>query len=215
MKSQRWMLSGLILLGLEFAVFPITPVEANIQPIGPFAGELFDSFNQYNNNMAVQTLSVFNDDNMLNNLSDGGAIKVEFSSSLNGDLVVPRSGMMVGQLGIGQWLFNKEMHRFGGYFENNSGQDDATLYFYNADDVLIGTTIADVPVNGSNWTWNGWQSDEAFTRIDVVGNGIIEGFIWYEDMQASVVPEPTVLGLMTVGGLTLLARRGRSRAGSV
>lgn len=53
---------------------------------------------------------------------------------------------------------------------------------------------ANVPFAGpgpSPWTWNGWQSDVPIGRIVVTGNGIVNGFLWYENVQIDfAVPGP-------------------------
>ncbi|MCA9289511.1 MAG: hypothetical protein KDA25_00180 [Phycisphaerales bacterium] len=181
---------------------------ADIIAIDPFDGALTDTFDQWNTNQAVLSLPVFGGFGALEVLSAGGAIKVEFSSTFLNDPVVPLSDMMAGQLGIAQWVFDTPLTRFGGWFENNSGASDATLEFYDASDTLIGTMIADIPVDAQTWTWNGWQSDVPFSRIVVTGNGVINGFIWYENMQADPVPAPAALTVIG-GGLMLGTRRRR------
>ena len=52
---------------------------------------------------------------------------------------------MIGQLGVLEWVFHMPIQKFGGYFENNSRFDDATLEFYDAQDQLIGVMNATVP----------------------------------------------------------------------
>jgi hypothetical protein len=164
------------------------PALAGVTPIQPFPGAYSDTFNQYSSNMAVLALPVFAGAGEIQMLSSGGSIKVEWSSSLGGDLVVPISGMMMGQLGIAQWVFDEPMCCFGGWMENNSNADDATFEFFGADGKLIDTVIADIPDAAQQWTWNGWQSDVPFTRIVVTGNGLINGFIWYENVVADPAP---------------------------
>lgn len=105
-----------------------------------------------------------------------------------------------------RWLFDDPALKFGGYFENNSGADDAELRFYDASGALLGSMLADIPADARAWTWNGWASDEPFVRIDIAGNGLINGFIWYEDMQVAVVPEAG--GLAACLLIAGLARRG-------
>ena len=118
--------TGLALLPIALpAVLSLAArASATITPISEFAGDQGENFNEFSNVIAVQSLPVFNNTATLNNLTSGGAIKVEFSSSLNGTLVVPRSGMMGGQLGIGSWAFDQPITRFGGWWANNSGQPD-------------------------------------------------------------------------------------------
>ena len=206
MPTTRRVSLGLVAL-LSLCGLGVAAASATIVPVGQFVGELSDSFNQNTAPNATQSLDVFQGAATLSNLTEGGAIKVETNSRFNGDLVLPRSRVMVGQLGRGRWEFASPAIRFGGWFENNSGADDATLYFYDATDNLIGLAVAGVPADPAGWRWNGWESDLPFTRIDVVGNGVIEGFIWYEDMQLVTVPEPAAGLLLLMGASCVLARR--------
>lgn len=123
--------------------------QAAVQPVAPFQSDYSADFNRFSGVQAVQVLDVFDQTATISNLTDGGAIKIELSSTLNGDLVRPRSGWMMSQLGIGQWDFESPAVQFGGYFENNSGADDATPSFYDANDVLIDAVVADIPVSVS------------------------------------------------------------------
>ena len=182
--------------------------KADITAIGQFTGSATDTFNQYNEVMAVQTLDVFGGLGTISNLTEDGAIKVEFSSNFGGDLVTPISGMMMGQLGIGQWDFNTPVTRFGGWWENNSGADDATLEFYDVNNILIGEMIANVSASAQKWQWNGWESDTPISRIVVTGNGIINGFLWYENMQIDVVPAP---GAIVFFGIAAICKRRKRR----
>jgi hypothetical protein len=182
----------------------VPSASADITPIGSFVGDASDNFDQHTTIMTEQSLPVFDSMGTLENLSAGGAIKVEFSSQFLGHQVVSITGMMAGQLGVAQWVFNTPAVRFGGMWENNSGTDDATVEFYDVNDNLIDTVIADVPF-GVGWTWNGWESDVPFTRIVVTGNGVVNGFLWYENMQVTFVPAPPA------GAMLLLAAFGSRR----
>lgn len=104
---------------------------AAIVPIPPFTGQFSDTFNSYPLG-ARPALNVLQTQATIRNLTDGGSIKIELSSSLNGDLVTPISGRMLGQLGIAEWTFAEPMRRFGAYLENNSGADHATFSFFGA-----------------------------------------------------------------------------------
>ena len=69
--------------------------------IGPFVGTNSENFDNTGVEGATQTLNVFGGLATIQNLTSGGALKVELSSSLDGVLEVPRSApWMVGQLGI-------------------------------------------------------------------------------------------------------------------
>ncbi|MCC6908635.1 MAG: hypothetical protein IT430_11880 [Phycisphaerales bacterium] len=177
--------------------------------IGPFTGMAADTFNQYNNTMAEQVLPVFGGLGVIRNMTQGGAIKVEWGSQFSGKWVYPRSGMMMGQLGIGQWEFDVPVTRFGGWWENNSGVSDATIAFYDAQDLLLGERNATIPFQQSGWTWNGWESDVPIHRIVVTGRGVLNGFLWYEDMQIDYVPTPG--SLLVLAGIGAAAARRRSR----
>jgi len=183
-------------------------VHAAVQSIDPFAGEATDTFNQHNSVDAVQSLPVLEGLATLDMLSDGGAIKLEFSSNLGGDQVTAISDMMAGQLGIAEWNFNQPMRRFGAWWENNSGADDATVEFFDDDGQLIDTMIADVPVDAQQWTWNGWESDTPFSSIRVTGNGLVNGFLWYENVQVSTIPSPSAAVCIAVA---LVCGSSRSR----
>ena len=178
-----------------------------VTTVGPFTGQFHENFDQYHQVNALVTLPTFDNHATINMLTSGGAIKLEFASQFNGDLVVAMSGMMMGQLGIADWRFNQPATRFGGYWENNSGASNATVEFYDASDVLLGTLIANVPVNAQQWQWNGWQSDVPFSRVHVTGNGVINGFIWYENLEMDFAPEPATAAGSLFGLLAMWMRR--------
>ncbi len=183
---------------------------ADIIAVDPFAGMATDTFNQYNQTMAEQVLPVFDGLGVIRNMTQGGAIKVEWGSQFSGKWVRPRSGMMMGQLGIGQWEFDVPVTRFGGWWENNSGADNATVTFFDIDENLLGEATAIVPFQQSGWNWNGWASDVPIYRIVVTGNGVLNGFLWYEDVQIDFVPAPgSVVGLSAIGLGAMRRRRRR------
>ena len=158
-----------------------------------------DTFHQYQIAASFQSLAVLGGGATITNRTTDGAIKIEWSSSLGGDLVRPLSGMMMGQLGIADWQFTQPIRRFGAYFANNSGKNDGTAYFYDAADNLIGTITVNSKAKTGHWFWNGWESDTPFTRMRVVGNGLINGFLWYEDVRVSEVPAASTLPLLLLG----------------
>jgi hypothetical protein len=204
MRKNR---GGSILAAMGVGALAMTAI-ADVKPIGQFQGDLSEDFNSFPfGTGGFQSLEVFQKTVVLSNLSASGSIKIELSSSLGGNLVTPISGVMGGQLGVAQWEFSTPVQRFGGMWENNSGQDDATAEFYDANGVLLGTHIAKSTSAGQQWIWNGWESDVPIKRILVTGNGLIQGFLWYENMQLSYVPEPGGSIFVLAGMIALLRRR--------
>ena len=203
--------AGLFLVAI--AGISATPVHAVIVSVDQFTGDVTETFNQYDNTTAAQSIPVFGGAGTLQNLSAGGAIKIEFASTFMGYQVSPIDDMMGGQLGVAQWVFNQPITRFGGWFENNSGADDAVISFFDVNNVLIQALPANIPF-AEDWTWNGWQSDTPISRIVVFGNGTVNGFLWYENMQIDFadVPEPSAIAAVTV--MALAGVHKRRRAGS-
>lgn len=185
---------------------------AAIRAIGPFAAQRVDTFDSQPFVPSAQSLVVLDGVSTVRNLTTGGAIKTEFSSSFNGDLVKPLSGIMIGQIGVSEWTFTSGQRRFGGMFENNSGVDGGTIEFYDAFGTLLGTQQLDCPAKPDGWRWNGWESDAAFTRIKIIGNGIFNGFLWFENVQISSVPGPSVMSLLAAAAALGGRRR---RAGTI
>jgi hypothetical protein len=215
MKRLSLVLLGAVVLTLVSNV----PAQGQIVfPIGPFTGTRSDDFSNDGPGGAGghQTVVIFNGLTTVNNTTPGGALKIEFSSSLNGDLVTPRSApLMFGQIGISQWIFNSPVTQLGGYWQNNSRFDDATVQFFDANSNLLASLNATDPHGTSNWTWNGWQSTVPISSITVTGNdiGFLNGFIWWDDFQVTFsVPEPKVYLLLgsaalLIGGFWFYQRR--------
>jgi hypothetical protein len=159
-------------------------VHGDVIPICPFEGALSENFDSFSQG-ARQQMSILDGFGRIRNLTEGGALKVEYSSSLNGVLVVPHSPpLMMGQLGISEWEFDEPVARFGGFWANNSRFDDALVDFYDDNGELIDSVAVPVPNSGA-WYWNGWESDVPIKWIVVVGNDTeyLNGFIWFDDVQ--------------------------------
>jgi hypothetical protein len=193
--------------------------------IGPFQGKLSEDFNSITQTK-YQDLSIMGGAATVHNLTPGGALAIEFSSSLGGRLLSSHSPpFMLGQLGISEWEFTEPVVQFGGYFGNNSRFDDARIDFFDVNGGLIDSLTVTVPKARfpQDWTWNGWQSDVPIKSFVVTGNDtvFVSGFIWFDDVQAtpaSVIPEPSSLALFGWSGLVVtlvyggkvLRRRTRS-----
>jgi hypothetical protein len=107
--------------------------------------------------------------------------------------VTPRTGSRILGFtqGPGIFLFAQPVVRFGGYFNNDSGTSDATVQFYDSSNTLLGTQTAVSPTSVNTWVWNGWETTGAgISRIVVTGNGTLQGFLWFDDMELTRVPLP-------------------------
>jgi hypothetical protein len=187
------------------------PTMAIITEIGQFSGTYHENFDEFPSDTAVGFLNLFNNQGKITIEGDNNSIKLEFSSSLGGDLVTPISRLMCGQLGIADWDFPVPATRFGGFWENNSHADDATAQFFDAQGNLFDTRVVPVSVTAQHWQWNGWDfGNTPVSRIRVTGNGLINGFIWYDNMELSVSPEPALTGT-TVVAIAVLALKRRRR----
>jgi hypothetical protein len=107
------------------------------------------------------------------------------------------------------FVFDTPVSRFGGYMNNNSGADDATVRFFDSGGLPLATLTATVPAPGNVWVWNGWESTTPISRIEVTGNGLLQGFLWFDDMEMTTVPTPGAA--LSLAGLVLLGRRRRAR----
>ncbi len=193
---------------------------ADFTPIGPFTGDRSENFDAFGGGGGGHlTLDIFDAAVTLNMLTDGGAIKLEFGSTLivggQSDTVSPRSApTMMGQLGILEWNFNTPVSQFGGYFENNSFADHVEFEFYGGGGQLLASVTGNTLASADTWTWNGWESDTPIYRAVSTGNNaaLLNGFIWYDDMQITFaqVPEPTA-GLVLAGAALLGVTRRRTR----
>jgi RNA polymerase sigma factor (sigma-70 family) len=166
-------------------------LSGGLTEVGPFRGTSSEGFDHLGITGAQQKITILGRTATVSNLTHGGALKLEMSSSLDGVLVRPRSApLMMGQLGISEWVFNPPLVRFGSYFQNNSRFDDATVDFYDLSDTLVGSMTAKVPKSFRGWTWNGWQSAVPVHRLVITGNDaeFLHGFIWFDDVQVTAAP---------------------------
>jgi hypothetical protein len=204
-KATRW----LFICAAGLFAFA-TPSRGAIVSVPVFRGTASENFDNLVVAEATQEATILGGRATVTNLTPGGALKFELSSSLDGDLVVPHSPpRMMGQIGISQWVFTTPLLQFGSYFENNSRFDNATVDFYDVNDQLIGSVVATDPRSLQAWTWNGWQSDVPIHRLVITGNdtAFFNGFIWFDDVQTIAVPEPSSIALLVMSGLGVLLKR--------
>jgi hypothetical protein len=184
---------------------------AQVTPIEPFVGEKSDPLN-YPFTLIAAEIPIFGGQAKMQS-HDGVATYIHLlaSSTLGGDPVTPRTGARILGFtqGPGILLFDPPVRQFGSYFNNNSAADDGTADFYGVDGELLASLSVDIPVQGNVWTWNGWESSEPISRVVLTGNGILNGFLWTDDLELSYVPEPGGALALGVAAVWLLRRRRR------
>lgn len=134
------------------------------------------------------------------------------SSTFLGSQILARSAPHFSHVtGPVEFVFFSPIRQFGAYVATNSGADGGLVEFFDADDALIGTMPLDVTfITGiAEYTWNGWESDIGFSRVRITSNGVLEGFLGFDDMEMSTVPAPgaSLLLLLAAGA----KRRRRQR----
>jgi hypothetical protein len=202
--------ANLIAIWFLVTIMPhLAPANADIQSIDPFVGDRSEPLN-FGFTAIVARFEIFQGAGALASF-DGHTtvIHLLFADTFAGDTVTPRTGpnILGFTQGPGIFEFDPPVQRFGGYFNNNSGADDATVDFRDVSGNLIGTRIASTPAPGNQWVWNGWESDTPVSRVAVTGNGVIHGFLWFDDMEISTVPSPGGTTLLLVAAGLLRRRR--------
>ena len=104
------------------------------------------------------------------------------------------------------------MSQFGGYIATNGGADGGLVEFFGVNDHLVATTSLDVLFQPGTapYSWNGWVSSDPITHVRVTGNGVLQGFRGFDDLQVTYfVPGPGAAALLLPVFL-----RGRRRRGA-
>ncbi len=133
--------------------------------------------------------------------SSTGFIKFVTSSSLDGDLVTPHTPpyqicflFASGETRPGTFVFAEDVYRFGGYFENNSPEDDAVIEFFDRNGALIYSELVSIPKDGQTWVGHGWRSTVAIRSLTIKGMSeapFSGGFIWFDDLSMTTLDNCT------------------------
>lgn len=185
---------------------------AQVTPVPRFTGEFQENFDRFGTTTITHQVSTFGGRGVLRSNDDDTTVHVLLGDTFLGQTIGPRTAPLMAGLTIGPAVFefSTPVYRFGGFFENNSGANNATARFFGTSGAQLAALTVDVPFNAAvPWTWSGWSSTQPITRIEIMGNGGFGtgGWIWFDDMEISTTPEPGGLGLLA---LAALARR-RSR----
>ena len=183
-----------------------------LNPVGPFVGQVREPLNFSNTNISADQ-PIFGGAGHLISHNGQTLIHLLLGDTLSGDTVSPHTGMYIlgWTEGPGIFTFSPPVQMFGAYWNNNSGANDATVQFFDAGNSLIGTQTATIPAPGNTWVWNGWASSTPISRISVLGNGVLNGFLWTDDLEASYVPGPGALALAVLGSPLLMRRQRTAR----
>ena len=127
--------------------------------------------------------------------------------------VFPHGGdAFMGGAGVNyEYNFNTPALRFGGWFATNADSPDATVAFFDPNNVQIGSALTASAPQGQ-WQWNGWEYAGGISRVVVRANNQFNGFIMNDDMQYTAVPEPATMAFLGLGFAALVARRRRRGA---
>ncbi|NNF44649.1 MAG: hypothetical protein HKO59_11145 [Phycisphaerales bacterium] len=197
---------GLVALGATAA----SAVAGVLDPIGPFVGDASEDFESFTLGAGPSIDIFFNETVVGEPLGSVAPVFVTSGSSFLGSTISAHTGLRFAHTTSPvEFTFFEPIRQFGGYVATNSGSDGGTVEFFDADDELIGTMPLDVTftIPSAAYTWNGWSSSVPFTRVRITGNGVLEGFLGYDDMQLSFVPGAPCVGLLVVAAIGRRRRR--------
>ena len=197
---------------------------AALTSVDPFVGDAWESFEKIAGPGQVSPhINVFEGRaTMHNNLINGEIIVWNWNNFPNNVEVTPHGGnyFVAAPVGMHIITFDSPVHAFGSWFSTGGPGFPATTPFmegtislYDASNSLVHTDTFDVEIG--QWNWAGWNSDEAFSRVEVhlgynpMGAPGEALFLDSMVMSYSVIPEPATAGLVGLAGLVLAARRRR------
>lgn len=178
--------SRVVLLAL-LASFASARANGTVTPVPQFVGDKSDKLDNITPVFVIdQRVDVFGGDATFVSLADTTSIHLWGGSCLGSDCANPKSGaFLIGATTAQSIEFNVPVTSFGSFFTNTSSKDDAIATFFDVNGGFIGAEVVNIPVQGKQWYWNGWESDVAIGRIEFHGQGFLEGFLWFDNMQLS------------------------------
>ncbi len=195
-----------IVLGWVVSLVPaaVAPAGFGLEVIGPFNGDASESFEGF----------PFGGSSSLPIFGGAGFMQPAFitsASTFMGSTISAHSPIRFSHVtGPVQFTFAEPIEAFGGYIATNSGASGGTVELYGLDDQLIDVVALDVTfVPGpAPYTWNGWLSDVPITRVRFSSNGVLNGFLGFDDLEVSfVIPAPGGALLLLPGALVTRRRR--------
>lgn len=180
---------------------------ADVNAIGEFFGESFETFeNVATPGAHPAPLSVFNGTATLDD-SLAHTIVIAFNFFGPAGEVLPLGGNLFGAslAGAAVFEFESELHQFGGYVNTVGLNGGGTAVFKDGEGEIIDTVA--FTSEALEWTWIGWESDVAFTTVELTGaNGAGQGLL-FDNMTVSSIPAPSGMAALGLGFLAGARRR--------
>jgi hypothetical protein len=189
------------------------PAPASIVAVDPFQGDASEAFEDAAVGFHPALDVLFTEPTTLGE-SNAQMIPafVTSGSSFAGSTITAHEGLLFAHsTSPVMFAFDVPVQLFGGWVATNSGASGGLVEFFDAEGDLLGTMPLDVTFQAGSapYTWNGWLSDVPFAGVRVSSNGVLGGFLGFDDLEMSFVPAP---GAFAALGLAPLAgRRRRSR----
>ncbi len=170
-----------------------TGAEADIEVITPFIGDASEGYEGF---IAGETgdLSIFGGDAVMS-----GGFVTGFSSFMGSTIVPHSGGLFAHWTAPVDFFFETPVSQFGGYIATNGGADGGLVEFFGVNDQFVASAALDVLFQPGTapYSWNGWISSDPITHVRVTGNGVLQGFLGFDDMQVTYfVPGPGAAALL-------------------
>lgn len=199
-----------------------TPARADIDPVGPFLGDGWESFEFVGNPGSYTSVPILDGGaNVSNPFAPVVIVAISLYNFPNDIEVTAYNGNYflgtpVGQMEID---FSTPIHAVGGYltnagpgFETTDTSMFGTAEFLDAGGVSLGQAEPIELVFGE-WMWHGWTSDQPFSTVRFTAGTYPPGeIVLIDDLVYSLtpIPEPTIAALAGLAGALLLRRRPRA-----
>ena len=186
-----------------------TGAEAGLEVITPFIGDASEGYEGFIGG-EIGDLSIFGGDAVMS-----GGFVISFSSFMGSTIVAHSGGLFAHWTAPVDFFFETPLSQFGGYIATNGGADGGLVEFFGVNDQPLASVSLDVLFQPGTapYSWNGWISSDPITHVRVTGNGVLQGFLGFDDMQVMYfVPGPGAAALL--GPVVLTGRRRRARPGA-
>lgn len=187
----------------------VTAASGEVSAIDPFLGEHFETFELIGPPGSVLgQVPVFDDTATLTDeLANQVVVAINLTSFLTEEVIFAWNGNFMGGLptGWGVLEFDQGAYDFGGYFGTVDELSGGNVSFFDANDQLIETV--DMQLGLNEWTWFGWHSDQAFTKVVIHGGTNPGPPIVMDDLQVNYTPAPGALAMLGLAGVAASRRR--------